>query len=77
MIFLSWGNYSKLYFNLTEYYLYIYILTLLIECSPMTGRLRINLRSSYTKDSEMVLDAALLNTQHYKVRIKGKVMPPL
>ena len=24
MIFLSWGNYSKL-FNLTEYYLYIYI----------------------------------------------------
>ena len=25
MIFLSWGNYSKLWFNLTEYYLYIYI----------------------------------------------------
>ena len=24
MIFLSWGNYSKL-FNLTEYYLYMYI----------------------------------------------------
>ena len=29
-------------------------------------------RSSHTKDSKMVLDAALLNTQHYKVRIKGK-----
>ena len=25
------------------------------------------------KDSKMVLDASLLNTQHYKVRIKGKV----
>ena len=30
-------------------------------------------RSTHTKDSKMVLDAALLNTQHYKVRIKGKV----
>ena len=27
----------------------------------------------HTKDLKMVLDAALLNTQHYKVRIKGKV----
>ena len=25
------------------------------------------------KTTEMVLDAALLNTQYYKVRIKGKV----
>ena len=25
------------------------------------------------KTKKMVLDAALLNTQHYKVRIKGKV----
>ena len=25
------------------------------------------------KTQEMVLDAALLNTQHYKVRIKGKM----
>ena len=30
-------------------------------------------RSSHTKDSKMVLDASLLNTQHYKVCIKGKV----
>ena len=29
--------------------------------------------SSHTKDSKNVIDAALLNTQHYKVRIKGKV----
>ena len=26
-----------------------------------------------SKTQKMVLDAALLNTQHYKVRIKGKV----
>ena len=32
-----------------------------------------NPRLSHTKDSKMVLDATLLNTQHYKVRIKGKV----
>ena len=32
-----------------------------------------NLRSSHTKDSKMALDASLLITQHYKVRIKGKV----
>ena len=25
------------------------------------------------KDSKMVLDAALLNTQHYNVRMEGKV----
>ena len=29
-----------------------------------------NPRSSYTKDLKMVLDAALLNTQHYKVKVK-------
>ena len=29
--------------------------------------------SDHSKDSKMVLDAALLSTQHYKVRIKGKV----
>ena len=28
---------------------------------------------SYEKTQKMVLDATLLNTQHYKVRIKGKV----
>ena len=37
------------------------------------GRLGFNPRSSHTKDSKMVLDAALLRTQHYKVKIKGKV----
>ena len=28
---------------------------------------------SYQRLKKMVLDSALLNTQHYKVRIKGKV----
>ena len=28
---------------------------------------------SYQKLKKMVLDIALLNTQHYKLRIKGKV----
>ena len=38
-----------------------------------SGRPGFNPRSSHTKDSKMVLGAVLLNTQHYKVRIKGKV----
>ena len=37
------------------------------------GRPEFNPRSNHTKDSKMVLDASLLNTQHYKVRLKGKV----
>ena len=36
-------------------------------------RPRFNPTSSHTKDSKMVHDDALLNTQHYKVQIKGKV----
>ena len=32
-----------------------------------------NLMLIHTKDLKMVLDAALLNTKHYKVRIKGKM----
>ena len=39
----------------------------------MTGETWFNPRSSHTKDSKIVLDATLLNTQYYKVRIKGKV----
>ena len=39
----------------------------------MHGRPGFNPWSSHTKDSKMVLDAILLNTLHYKVRIKGKV----
>ena len=32
-----------------------------------------NPKSSHTKDSKTVLDASLLNTQHYKLRIKDKM----
>ena len=38
-----------------------------------SGRLGFNPRLSHTKDSKIVLDSALLSTQHYKVRINGKV----
>ena len=38
-----------------------------VECLPMVRE------SSHTKDSKMVLNAALLSNQHYKVKIKGKV----
>ena len=40
------------------------------QCS---GRPGFNPRSSHTKDSKKVLDAALLSTQHYNVRIKSRV----
>ena len=32
-----------------------------------------NPKLSHTKDSKMALDVTLLNIQHYKVQIKGKV----
>ena len=37
------------------------------------GRPRFNPRLIYTNDSKIVLDATLLSTQHFKVKIKGKV----
>ena len=37
------------------------------------GRPGFNPRSSHTKDSKIVLDTSLPNTQDYKVRIKGQV----
>ena len=45
-----------------------------LECSPMAPETEVqNPWSNRTKGSKMVLDASLLKTQHYKVRIKGKV----
>ena len=41
--------------------------------SKYGGRPEFNPRSSHTKDLKMVLDTSLLNSQHYKVRIKGEV----
>ena len=44
------------------------------ECSPIAGETWVQCQvESYQKLKTMVLDASLLNTQHYKVRIKGKV----
>ena len=40
---------------------------------PRSGIPEFNHRSSHTKDWKIVLDAALLSTQHYKVKIKGKL----
>ena len=42
--------------------------------SPMAREIWVQSQvESYQRLKKMVLDASLLNTQHYKVRIKGKV----
>ena len=44
-----------------------------MECSPMTPETGVqSLVASYQRLKKMVLDATLLNTQHYKEQIKGK-----
>ena len=43
-----------------------------LSVSQCFGRLGFNPRPRLTKDTKMVLDTSLLNTQQYKVRIKGK-----
>ena len=53
---------------------YIYILAKRLECSPIARETWVQSRvESYQRLKKMVLDASLLNTQHYKVRFKGKV----
>ena len=45
-----------------------------LECSPMARKTWVQSQvESYQKTLKMVLDTTLLNTQHYKVRFKGKV----
>ena len=54
--------------------LYIVIWFQGLECSPMARETWVQSQvESYQRLKKMVLDASLLNTQHYKVRIKGKV----
>ncbi len=50
-------------------------LALWLECSPMVQETRVQsqVESYQTLKKNLVFDAALLSTQHYKVRIKGKV----
>ena len=44
------------------------------KCSPMARETGAQSQvESYQRLKKMVLNASLLNTQHYKVRIKGKV----
>ena len=44
-----------------------------VSVRQWSGRPGFNPKSSHTKDSKNGIDAALLSTQHYKVRIKGKL----
>ena len=46
----------------------------IFQCSPMARETWVQSQvESYQRLKKMVLDATLLNTQYYKVRIKGKV----
>ena len=56
---------------MVNYYQYFIVLPigLVVECSPkdsISGRV-------IPKTQKVVLDTSLLNTQHYKVSIKGKL----
>ena len=43
-----------------------------VECLLMIQETGVKPRPSHTKASKIILDASLLNSQHYKIRIKGK-----
>ena len=49
-------------------------ISLMVECLSMVLETRVQSQvKSYQRLKKMVLDTALLNTQHYNVWIKGKV----
>ena len=52
---------------------YDVVIIIALSVRHWSGRPGFNPKSSHTKDSRMVLDAALLNTQLYKVWIKSKL----
>ena len=61
-------------------YIYIYIVIMTgplpewVECSPVVRKTEVqSLVESCQRLKNMIFDAALLNTQHYKVRIKDKI----
>ena len=54
-------------------YIYIYIYCRILYICNRLGDLGSIAGRVIAKTQKMVLDASLLNTQHYKVRIKGKV----
>ena len=43
-----------------------------VECSPMALETKVQSQVASYQRQKMVLDASLLNTQHYKVPIKSK-----
>ena len=69
----SWNLGNLLLLSNTIKYYYYRAIGQMAENSPMDERPGFHPRSSHAKDSGMLLDAALFNTQHYKVPIKGKV----
>ena len=46
---------------------------LVVKCSPMVRQTGVQSQVVIPKTQKVVLDTSLLNTQHYKVRFKGKV----
>ena len=55
-------------------WIFLYAMVLWLECSPKAREIWVQSQvKSYQRLKKMVLDVALLNTQHYKVWIKGKV----
>ena len=58
----------------SPYLLNDWAIGLMVECLSMVWETGVKSQvESYQKLKIMVLDATLLNTQHYKVHIKGKV----
>ena len=58
--------------HLQEYGWIDWPIRLVVECSPMARETRVQSLVVVPKTQKVVLDTSLLNTQHYKVRFKGK-----
>ena len=67
---ISYNN--NYYTKITSLSIYIYI-DMRVECLPVIQETRVQSQiKSYQRLKKLVLDTSLLNTQHYKVQIKGK-----
>ena len=66
--------YSTTPTNKASFYIYIPgTLAQRLGCSPMARETWVQSQVELPKTLKMELDTTLLNTQHYKVRFKGKV----
>ena len=74
---LSCWAYLKSFAPYHYFYTFVYHTVLLpwwVEFSPMARKTKGSIRGwVIRKTQKMVLDVSLLNSQHYKIRIKGKV----